>query len=64
VFPGNDDEVTMEKQIVYSTDPEDFYYVGVNVPCQAACPAGFWAGSVPGPVKRGVVTESPNWVAR
>ena len=29
----------MEKHIVYSTDPEDFYYVDINVPCQSACPA-------------------------
>jgi glutamate synthase (NADPH/NADH) small chain len=29
----------MKKPVVYSTDPEDFYYMGVNVPCQAACPA-------------------------
>ena len=24
---------------VYSREPEDFYYVGVNIPCQEACPA-------------------------
>ena len=29
----------MEKHIVYSTDPEDFYYVDINVPCQSACPS-------------------------
>ena len=29
----------MEKQVIYSTEPEDFYYMDVNVPCQAACPA-------------------------
>jgi glutamate synthase (NADPH/NADH) small chain len=29
----------MNKQVVYSTEPEDFYYMDVNVPCQAACPA-------------------------
>ena len=29
----------MSKQIRYSTNPEDFYYMDVNVPCQAACPA-------------------------
>ncbi len=29
----------MEKQIVYSREPEDFFYMDVNVPCQAACPA-------------------------
>ena len=30
----------MTDQIIYSTEPEDFYYMGVNVPCQNACPAG------------------------
>jgi glutamate synthase (NADPH) small chain len=25
--------------ITYSTNPADFYYVGVNIPCQNACPA-------------------------
>lgn len=29
----------MEKEVIYSTEPEDFYYMGVSVPCQAACPA-------------------------
>jgi len=29
----------MEKKVIYSTEPEDFYYTAVNVPCQAACPA-------------------------
>jgi NADPH-dependent glutamate synthase beta subunit-like oxidoreductase/formate hydrogenlyase subunit 6/NADH:ubiquinone oxidoreductase subunit I len=29
----------MEKQVIYSTEPEDFYYTAANVPCQAACPA-------------------------
>jgi len=29
----------MKRNIVYSTDPEDFYYVDINVPCQSACPA-------------------------
>jgi glutamate synthase (NADPH) small chain len=29
----------MANPIIYSTELEDFYYVGVNVPCQAACPA-------------------------
>jgi glutamate synthase (NADPH/NADH) small chain len=29
----------MTKQVTYSTSPEDFYYMDVNVPCQAACPA-------------------------
>jgi len=31
--------VTVERQVSYSTSPEDFYYLDVNVPCQAACPA-------------------------
>lgn len=26
-------------QVIYSTEPEDFYYMKVNVPCQGACPA-------------------------
>jgi formate dehydrogenase major subunit len=29
----------MTKQVVYSSSPEDFYYMDVNIPCQAACPA-------------------------
>lgn len=29
----------MGNPIRYSDDPEDFYYMDVNVPCQAACPA-------------------------
>jgi glutamate synthase (NADPH/NADH) small chain len=29
----------MNKQILYSTNPEDFYYMDLNVPCQSACPA-------------------------
>ncbi|RPJ21398.1 MAG: 4Fe-4S ferredoxin, partial [Desulfobacteraceae bacterium] len=29
----------MTKQVVYSSSPEDFFYMDVNVPCQAACPA-------------------------
>jgi glutamate synthase (NADPH/NADH) small chain len=29
----------MNKPVVYSTEPEDFYYMDVNVPCQAGCPA-------------------------
>jgi len=29
----------MANQVVYSSSPEDFYYMDVNVPCQAACPA-------------------------
>jgi glutamate synthase (NADPH/NADH) small chain len=29
----------MERGVSYSTDPADFYYVGVSIPCQNACPA-------------------------
>jgi len=29
----------MGNQIIYSTQPEDFYYMDINVPCQGACPA-------------------------
>ncbi len=29
----------MNKEILYSTSPEDFYYMDLNVPCQSACPA-------------------------
>jgi glutamate synthase (NADPH) small chain len=29
----------MNKEILYSTSPEDFFYMDVNVPCQGACPA-------------------------
>lgn len=29
----------MDNQIIYSTRPEDFFYMDINVPCQAACPA-------------------------
>ena len=29
----------MTDPVIYSKEPEDFYYMGVNVPCQAACPA-------------------------
>jgi glutamate synthase (NADPH) small chain len=39
VLQNDKSEVIMERQIIYSTEPEDFYYMGVNVPCQAACPA-------------------------
>lgn len=27
------------REITFSTDPADFYYMDVNVPCQGACPA-------------------------
>ncbi len=29
-----------QSKVVFSTDPADFYYARVNVPCQGACPAG------------------------
>ena len=29
----------MSDKTVYSTEPEDFYYMDVNIPCQSACPA-------------------------
>ncbi len=29
----------MKDTVSYSTAPEDFYYMGVNIPCQGACPA-------------------------
>ena len=29
----------MSKQVIYSTEQEDFYYMDINVPCQGACPA-------------------------
>jgi len=29
----------MADNIIYSKEPEDYYYMGVNVPCQSACPA-------------------------
>lgn len=29
----------MTNQILYSADPENFYYVDINIPCQSACPA-------------------------
>ena len=39
MFRRKDDGVSMEKQFIYSTEPEDFYYMDINVPCQAVCPA-------------------------
>ena len=30
---------TKQPEAVYSTDPADFFYMGLNVPCQEACPA-------------------------
>jgi formate dehydrogenase major subunit len=29
----------MSDNVLYSSEPEDFHYVDVNVPCQSACPA-------------------------
>ena len=29
----------MPDPVIYSKEPEDFYYMDVNVPCQSACPA-------------------------
>ncbi len=29
----------MPDKLVYSSAPEDFYYMDVNIPCQSACPA-------------------------
>lgn len=29
----------MPSPVIYSKEPEDFYYMDVNVPCQSACPA-------------------------
>ena len=29
----------MDDTVIYSTEAEDFYYMGINVPCQSACPA-------------------------
>jgi len=35
-----DPQVNREKsQPIFSTDPAEFYYLGLNVPCQRACPA-------------------------
>ncbi|MBI5250295.1 MAG: FAD-dependent oxidoreductase [Desulfomonile tiedjei] len=36
---GSGDLTEPAKNIIYSTDPADFHYVSVNVPCQSACPA-------------------------
>lgn len=40
-YPGADGESAREvvREITYSTDPADFRYMEVNVPCQGACPA-------------------------
>ncbi len=40
-YPGEDGKQSMERirDIAYSTDPADFEYMKLNVPCQGACPA-------------------------
>lgn len=36
---GGKTEKIVEKEVFYSTDPADFHYMSLNVPCQNACPA-------------------------
>jgi glutamate synthase (NADPH/NADH) small chain len=40
-YPGKSTNSAMEviREITFSADPADFYYMDVNVPCQSACPA-------------------------
>jgi formate dehydrogenase major subunit len=40
-YPGKNMNSAREviREITFSTDPADFYYMDVNVPCQSACPA-------------------------
>jgi formate dehydrogenase major subunit len=40
-YPANNGTGALEviREITFSTDPADFYYMDVNVPCQGACPA-------------------------
>ena len=40
-YPANNGTGAVEviREITFSTDPADFYYMDVNVPCQGACPA-------------------------
>ena len=40
-YPGKSTNSALEviREITFSTDPADFYYMDVNVPCQSACPA-------------------------
>ncbi len=40
-YPGKSTDNALEviREITFSTDPADFYYMDVNVPCQSACPA-------------------------
>jgi NADPH-dependent glutamate synthase beta subunit-like oxidoreductase/ferredoxin len=37
--PDGSSARVVEREIAYSTDPADFHYMSVNVPCQSACPA-------------------------
>ncbi|MFO7739787.1 MAG: hypothetical protein R6V46_15015 [Desulfatiglandaceae bacterium] len=32
-------EGTRVDRVIDSVEPEDFYYMNINVPCQGACPA-------------------------
>jgi glutamate synthase (NADPH/NADH) small chain len=40
-YPAKNGNSAMEviREITFSSDPADFYYMDVNVPCQSACPA-------------------------
>lgn len=40
-YPASNGTAALEviREITFSTDPADFYYMDVNVPCQGACPA-------------------------
>ncbi|MEE9609756.1 MAG: FAD-dependent oxidoreductase [Desulfatiglandales bacterium] len=40
-YPGKNGRSALEviREITYSNDPADFYYMDINVPCQSACPA-------------------------
>lgn len=40
-YPGKNGKSALEvvREISYSTDPADLYYMNINVPCQSACPA-------------------------
>ena len=42
LYPAKDGKSGLEviREISFSTDPADFEYMKVNVPCQIACPAG------------------------
>ncbi len=41
LYPGKDGKSARQvvKEIEFSTDPADFEYIDVNIPCQGACPA-------------------------